>query len=146
MAFDDDRSHMDEWEADYQALIQDAMERGDIDSRPQTMEKRKHPRIRMLSRQLQVHEPQRFQILDISIGGMSFYSVTPFEVGKVLTVSLEGLLTIEARVLACRMEETDAMFLEVRYKVHCRFEDERYGMRLMVLAMQSEDSSVGIMP
>jgi c-di-GMP-binding flagellar brake protein YcgR len=100
----------------------------------------------MLSRQLQVHEPQRFQILDISIGGMSFYSVTPFDVGKVLTVSLEGLLTIEARVLACTMEETDAMFLEVRYKVHCHFEDERYGMRLMVLAMQSEDSSVGIMP
>lgn len=146
MAFDDDQSRMDEWEADYEALIQDAMEKGDIDSRPQTVEKRKHPRIRMLSRQLQVHEPQRFQILDISIGGMSFYSVTPFEVGKVLTVSLEGLLTIEARVLACGMEETDPMFLEVRYKVHCHFEDERYGMRLMVLAMQSEDSSVGIMP
>lgn len=144
MAKDEESSGIDEWEADYQQLLEDAQKKGEIEILPDKSEQRKYPRIRMITRSIQVHDPQHYEILDMSIGGMSFYSDLPFEEEKVITISLEGLLTIEARVIKCSMEETDPMFLEVRYKIHCKFEDERYGMRLMVLALQSEGSSIGI--
>jgi hypothetical protein len=36
------------------------------------------------------------------------------------------------------MEETDATFMETRYRVRCRFEDEAQGMELLVLAKEHE--------
>ena len=146
MASNGDQGPPAGWKDDYEAILDDARRRGDISEPPGAAEKRKFPRINLISRPILVHEPTRYQILDMSAGGMSFYSESSFEMEKVVSISLEGLLTIEARVLGCEMVETDPDFLEVKYRVHCRFEDERYGMRFLVLALQSEGSPIGINP
>ncbi|MBI3993327.1 MAG: PilZ domain-containing protein [Candidatus Lambdaproteobacteria bacterium] len=146
MASNDDQDQPPGWQDDYEALLADARQRGDLSQATGAAEKRRFPRINLISRPILVHEPTRYQILDMSAGGMSFYSESSFEIGRVVSISLEGLLTIEARVLGCEMVETDPDFLEVRYRVHCRFEDERYGMRFLVLALQAKGSPIGINP
>ena len=144
MALNGDHDQPAALQHDYEALLADARRRGDVNDAPGASELRRHPRISLIARPILVHEPTRYQILDMSAGGMAFYSESPFEIDKVVSISLEGLLTIEARVLDCEMVETDAAFLEVKYRVHCRFEDERYGMRFLVLALQAEGSPIGI--
>lgn len=76
---------------------------------------------------------------DISTSGVCFLSERPFKAGEECELSVGGAFSLTATVVSCEMEETDSNLLEMRYRVHCRFPDERHGMELLVLAKESED-------
>lgn len=133
-----------DWINDYEKLLESARLSGDIQELLSTSDNRRFPRISMISRPVVVNQSIKHKILNISSGGMSFHSEILFEISKLLTISLEGLLTIDAHVQECAMVETDPDFFEVQYQVHCQFDDERYGMRFLVLALQIESPNIGI--
>ncbi len=80
--------------------------------------------------------PKAFPILNISIGGISFYSDIPFEIGTKLLMSALGMIALEVDVLNCEMEETDPDLMEFRYRVRARFGPHVNGYQVYVLARE----------
>lgn len=101
-------------------------------------EKRQEPRyIFMEDSKIYGHMgPKAFPILNISIGGISFYSDSPFEIGTKLLMSALGMIALEVDVLNCEMEETDADMMEFRYRVRAKFGPHVNGYQVYVLARE----------
>ncbi len=101
-------------------------------------EKRQEPRyIFMEDSKIYGHMgPKAFPILNISIGGISFYSDIPFDEGTKLLMSALGMIALEVDVLDCEMEETDADLMEFRYRVRARFGPHVNGYQVYVLARE----------
>jgi len=78
------------------------------------------------------------QTQDISTSGVCFLSERPFKAGGEFEISVSRVFSLHAVVVSCEMEETDANLMEVRYRVRCRFSNERQGMEMLVLAKETE--------
>lgn len=111
-------------------------------------ERRKAPRIPVTSASFTaaftdvgVKTVAEVQAKDISMSGVCFFSDQPFPAGAEIELSIAKVFSLSAIVVSCDMEETDATFLEVRYRVRCRFENEKQGMELLVLAKEAEMAS-----
>lgn len=76
--------------------------------------------------------------VDVSTTGACFLSEHAFLPGSRISISIADVFSLDATVVACDMEETDAMFLETRYRVHCSFDDESQGMEMLVVAKEHE--------
>jgi hypothetical protein len=106
------------------------------DARPGDVERRGAPRVPVVTGELAVNRQHPVTTVDISISGVCFLSELPFAVGSDLDLSLAGVFSVSARVVGCEMEESDATFLETRYRVRCRFADEEQGMEVLVLTKE----------
>ena len=73
-------------------------------------------------------------ILNISKGGVAFYSEDQYFPGDHINLSVANTLTIKAVVLECEIEETDPIFMECRYHVRAKFTDLENGFKIYVLA------------
>jgi PilZ domain len=117
------------WEEEYERLLNEAIAGGIVSILPSGSEKRRHPRFRLA-------EQVPHDVVDLSISGLAFYAQRPFTVGHTIMVSLHQILAIQAQVLGCDpLSGADA---PAPYKIRCRFTDEDYGLRFLVLAMEME--------
>ena len=80
--------------------------------------------------------PRAFPILNISIGGLAFYSDIEFEPGTKLLMSALGMIALDVEVLSCDMEETDEKLMEYQYRVRARFSSHVNGYQVYVLARE----------
>ena len=80
--------------------------------------------------------PKAFKILNISVGGIAFFSDVAFEPGAKLLMSALGLIAMEVEVLSCEMEETDPDLMEYHYRVRARFSPMVNGYQVYVLARE----------
>ena len=80
--------------------------------------------------------PKAFEIVNISIGGLAFYSDTGFEPHTNLLMSALGMVALDVDVVSCEMEETDADFMEYRYLVRARFSERVNGHLVYVLSRE----------
>jgi hypothetical protein len=80
--------------------------------------------------------PRAFPILNISIGGLAFYSDIFFEPGTKLLMSALGMIALDVEVLNCDMEETDADMMECKYRVRAKFGPHVNGYQVYVLARE----------
>ena len=80
--------------------------------------------------------PRGFPIVDISIGGLSFYSELLFEPGSKLLMSALGMIALDVEVLSCDMEETDSSLMEYKYRVRAKFGPHVNGYQVYVLARE----------
>ncbi|HSG05884.1 MAG TPA: hypothetical protein VLB09_05760 [Nitrospiria bacterium] len=80
--------------------------------------------------------PRAFQIINISIGGMAFYSEISFPKGERILMSALGMIALEVEVLDCEMEEVDANLMEYRYRVRAKFGTLVNGYQVYVLARE----------
>ncbi len=108
-------------------------------------ERRKAPRIPVTSTQftaaftdLGVKTLTEVLTKDISTTGVCFFSDQVFPSGAEIDLSVAKVFSLSAVVVSCEMEETDASFLEVRYRVRCRFVNEKQGMEVLVRAKEAE--------
>jgi len=124
------------WEEEYERILNQAIEGGEVRVLPSGSEKRRHPRFRLSSSQILVTEPVPHDVVDLSISGLAFYAQRPFSMGQLIMVSLRQILAIQAEVLGC--DPLSAPDAPAPYKVRCRFTDEDYGLRFLVLAMEME--------
>jgi hypothetical protein len=108
-------------------------------------ERRNAPRVPVASTQftaaftdLGVKTLTEVRAKDISTTGVCFFSDQVFPSGAEIDLSVAKVFSLTAIVVSCEMEETDATFLEVRYRVRCRFVSEKQGMEILVLAKEAE--------
>ncbi|MBI3993081.1 MAG: PilZ domain-containing protein [Candidatus Lambdaproteobacteria bacterium] len=105
---------------------------------PEGIERRSEPRLYLPEKtQIFAHiGPQAMTIHDISVGGMSFFSEFYFEPDTHVLVSAMGNIALELVIVTCDMVETDADFMEYRYKVHAKFGPLVNGYQVYMLAME----------
>lgn len=80
--------------------------------------------------------PQAFPILNISIGGLAFYSDLFFDNGTKLLMSALGMIALDVEVLSCEMEEIDSELMEYKYRVRTKFGPRVNGYQVYVLARE----------
>lgn len=80
--------------------------------------------------------PQAFPILNLSIGGISFYSDRFIEPGTKLLMSAMGMIALEVEVTGSDIEETDANLMEFKYRIRAKFGPHVNGYQVYVLARE----------
>ena len=80
--------------------------------------------------------PRAFEIVNISVGGLAFYSDMEFEPGTNLLLSALGMVALDVDVVSCDMVETDVSFMEYRYLVRGKFSARVNGYLVYVLSRE----------
>ena len=128
-----------EWEKEYESLLNESRKKGEVDSRAEASEKRLAPRFRLASGSIWIKLDLSFDVIDVSVSGISFYSSQPFEKNQVFAITLSKAFRIEAEILDCDLVETDPHMMEAQYLVRCRFVDEASAMRFLVMLKEMND-------
>jgi hypothetical protein len=122
----------------YAQILAEAAQAGEKAAPTSAMERRGAPRVPVTCGDVSVNLSYPVTTVDISTGGACFLSEQPFPVGTEISLAVASVFSLAATVVGCNMEESDAVFLEMRYRVRCRFSDEAQGMEVLVLAKERE--------
>jgi hypothetical protein len=101
-------------------------------------ERRGAPRVSVVTGDMSVNLEIPVIPVNLSVSGACFFAERPFTLGAQIDVSIAAAFTLKATVVNCAMEESSSEFLEVHYRVHCKFADEDQGLELLVLAKNHE--------
>ena len=80
--------------------------------------------------------PKAFRIIDISVGGVAFFSDVAFEPGTNLLLSALGMVALDVEVLDCELYETDPEFMEFMYRIRAQFSPRVNGYLVYVLSRE----------
>lgn len=125
-------------EQEYNRLIRVGMQKGTIGIRGDAPEFRDSPRFEPMGAIIAVKVEPRFTILNISASGIAFLSNLPFLPGSILTLVLEDVIGVQARVISCEMIETDEIYLETRYRAQCSFDTPNHGKQMLLMMDEME--------
>ena len=134
-----------DWKVEYEQLVQfleqtgtNAPGKGPQDPDLMSQERRGEPRYAFKEgAQVFAHlGPKAFQIINISIGGVAFYSDIYFEGGTKLLLSALGMIALDVEILSCEMEEVNEGLMEYRYRVRSKFGPRVNGYQVYVLARE----------
>jgi len=92
------------------------------------MERRKYKRFQTYDKQVDLTFNEKniqCNIIDVSLGGLSFYYTEPIPVGERMTIMHSNIpIGIDGYIVGTHMVLTDENFLEYKYKVCMEFSDE----------------------
>jgi PilZ domain len=125
-------------EQEYQLILSEGFATGELRIRTEAPDLREAPRFHIQQGRIGVRLEPQLLLVDVSASGIAFLSEVPFPPGSVLQVILKDTVAFQARVVACQLVETDIDYLEVRYRVQCRFSDSINGKHLLVLMKEME--------
>lgn len=135
-----------QWKDDYEDLLREGLARGEVELRSDSDEKRDQPRFRLKSQHVFIKVEPRFDVVDVSISGISVYSDFPFKIGQTVNITLGKAMSVEATVVECPLELANPDLLETKYRVRCQFEDETVGMQFLVMMKQMDDLELEAKP
>ena len=125
----------DFWKSEYESRLH-ADQQDEIMEFPEPVDRRKLPRL--------VLEPGKnvwliadtspIPVLNISAGGIAFFSERNYHPGDTVNLSVARTLAIEAVVLSCEMVPTDSIFMEYQYRVRAKYASGVNGFKMFVLA------------
>jgi len=133
-----------DWKAEYEELVNLLRESNPLPSKVppdadlMSQDRRAEPRYSFKegARVFAHLGPKAFQIINISIGGVAFYSDIYFEGGTKLLLSALGMIALDVECLSCEMEEVDEGLMEYRYRVRAKFGPRVNGYQVYVLARE----------
>lgn len=132
-----------DWKSTYESLMKT---RGFHEQFHGDGENRKHARLAfktgtMIAVQM---EPVACQIINISVGGISFYSDIPLPNDQTITINLNNELSLYLRVDSCHMEEQEPIMMVSthKYVVGAMFLTEEDGYRVMAEVLKSHGQSL----
>jgi hypothetical protein len=128
-----------EWEREYEEILKEGKKTGELEILPEKKEQRSFPRFRIKSGAVWIRMDLSFDVVDVSVSGISIYSSHPFASKQVFAVTLGKVFRIEAEVIDCSLVESDRQFLETRYLVRCSFLDSHSAMRFLVMLKELND-------
>ena len=105
---------------------------------PKAKERRAYQRMMVKSMELSIGSEPEFAVVDMSPAGVALLSNHPFPTGDSLKLSLGASTTAEARVIACTMDESATDHLDAQFRIHCEFDDENAGMKLLTDSAESK--------
>ncbi|MEE8436048.1 MAG: PilZ domain-containing protein [bacterium] len=101
-------------------------------------ERRKATRLDANTTELTIRTELKVHAIDISVAGLAFFSKFPVQAGQQLQITLATMFTVDAEVVNCVLEDQDPDFLDLRYKVQCKFPEEEQGKYLLVAIKELE--------
>ena len=119
-------------ERQYEELLASSRKRGEVSSTAESHEKRRHPRMSVNADDLFISTIPEFTVLDMSLSGMAFLSNHPLSQGEIIQISLGSMLSADAQILTCRLEEAPTEFLDAQFRINCEFVQDARGMELLV--------------
>lgn len=129
-------------EEDVNTLLRKHIEEARKDQKPLPIgsgaERRKATRLDANTTELTIRTETKVQAIDISVAGLAFFSKFPIEIGLQLQITLSNLFTVDAEVVNCNIEDQDPNFLDLLYKVQCKFPEEEQGKYLLVAIKELE--------
>ena len=130
----DKETRMDfgELENQYEEILESSRLRGEILESKGSADKRRHPRLRVDTGDLFISTVPEFSVLDMSLSGMAFLSNHPLGEGEVIHIALGDMLSIDAQILNCRLEEAPSEFLDAQFRINCEFVHDARAMELIV--------------
>ncbi len=105
---------------------------------PREKERRAYQRLMVESVAVSIGEEPEFKVIDMSPAGVALLSNHPFPTGETLKLSLGVAGSTEARVIACTMDEPATDHLDAQFRIHCEFDDENAGMKLLTDSAESK--------
>lgn len=127
------------WEESFRRLHDEAVRRGRVAAREAGPERRAEPRYRMERTEITARTaPDRFALMEVSPGGLTYRSRTAMVLGERVTVSLKDYLSVEVTVAGCDIVEVDADMMEYAYHVRCLYTDREAGRMLTAVALELE--------
>lgn len=134
-----------EWEDEYEHVLEESTERGEIKMGSGEWEHRKDPRLGLKHAQVWIKVDLPFEVIDISISGISFYSTTKFIKDQTFAITLGKAFVIEALVVDCQLVETDKNMMEAHYRTACSFENPETGRQFLVMLKEADDTDISIL-
>ena len=125
-------------EQEYETILEESIENGEVDQIAGGREKRKFPRFPLQNTALVVTVRPKVAVINASISGIAIRSSHPFKVGEVIEISIERSYSVQAKVVHCDMVEPEEALMDAYYRVSCEFLDEDLGLN-MLLAMKKKD-------
>ena len=127
-----------DWKQKYVQFLQNVRKRVKIDERAYTHQ-RSHPRFQLGSNVIEVSIRHTFMGIDVSAGGISFYSGIPLHPGFVIEVAHKTGLIVEVEVTECAVVEPKPESPDMGYRVHCKFKNPQDGVRFLTEMEESEN-------
>ncbi len=127
-----------DWKQKYVQFLQKVRKRVRIDERTFSHQ-RSHPRFQLDSNIIEVAIRHRFMGIDVSAGGISFYSAIPLQPGFVIEVAHKTGLIVEVAVTECAVVEPKVESPDMPYRVHCKFRNPQEGVRFLTEMEESEN-------
>ena len=121
-----------------QKHIEDAREEQGPLPKRSGAERRTATRLDANTTELTVRTSESVNAIDISVAGLAFFSNLPVQIGQQLQITLGTMFTVDAEVVNCKLEEQDPNFLDLLYKVQCKFPEEEQGKYLLVAIKELE--------
>jgi hypothetical protein len=119
-------------EREYQAILEQRRRKGEIEDEDKGADRRVHPRLKVNSMDLWLNAEAQLSVIDMSASGISFISNHPLKPGESINIALGKVLNVDAKVLACHLEESATEFLDAQFRIQCKFGEEASGMELLV--------------
>ncbi|MDH5751082.1 MAG: PilZ domain-containing protein [Deltaproteobacteria bacterium] len=132
---------MSVWEREYNRLLRLGREKGEVveaDEGPGSSGHRGMPRFAVKAAHVIIKVPTTFELVDVSIAGLSFVSPNKFTIGEVLMLTLDKAFVIEAEVKDCKPETYGEGKQQQGYRVGCSFTDQEQGLQLLVMLKELE--------
>ena len=119
-------------EREYEQILEESHRRGEIIGARNANDKRRHPRMNVDAHDLFISTVPEFSVLDMSLSGMAFLSNHPLEVETIIHIAWGTMLSVDANILSCVLEEAPTEFLDAQFRVNCEFLENSSGMELLV--------------
>ena len=126
------------WSEDYDRLLERALAEGKVQLLPDQEEQRKNPRFSLSEDLIRSATFNQRDIIDLSKSGYAFHSDKTYNIGEEAPLNLREAFQAPATVMGCEMEEVD--FLDIKYRVRCKFTNPEHGMIFLLLLF--EDSTI----
>ena len=123
----------DIWKKEYDRLLQEGRQNNEVIEADDLSGNRENPRFGLSNAHVWIRVPTRFDLIEVSITGISFFSNMAFGVDELVMLTLDKAFVIEAQVKECVLVESNSDMLEVRYRIGCLFTDSSHGMQLLVM-------------
>ncbi len=109
------------WRDEYEELLEGTHDRVDRRDSSRGGDKRSRPRFSIKTGSVHVRLETPFEVVNVSASGIAFFSRRSFELGKIVSINCADRVKVDARIIHCRMVDADAVYLDAKYFVACRF-------------------------
>ena len=122
----------EEVEKDYNTIVEEAHASGEIGAATTESERRKNPRLKVRSSDFWLNAGVQISPLDISRSGIAFEANYPFTAGEEVHISMGKAISINARVVSCKLVDSPTEYNDAGFRIQCKFADEYQGMTMVV--------------
>ena len=131
-----------EWQEEYKNLLESGKTSGEFVPMADGSERRNSPRFKLKTGYVWIKVEPRFEVMDVSVTGISLFSDFQFKPGNIITITMGKAFSVEANVLDCELVVSDEMFFENKYLVRGKFKDADIGMQFLVMIKEMDNLEV----